>query len=170
MPNAWENQKNEWGLTPRQEKFCLYYMRDKDAKKAATKAGYKAKRAGATGGELLKNPNVQAFIRDHDESGKLKDRRGTVAEMEEVLVFLSDAMRDNAAGMKDRLRSAEILLSHAEKTPKEDDASAALIDISRRISDLTKAYARDMYAQKNGGQLPTGDAGEGDEGEPEADE
>lgn len=168
MPNAWENQKNEWGLTPRQEKFCRYYMRDKDAKKAAVKAGYKARRAGATGGELLKNPNVKAFIRDHDESGKLKDRRGTVAEIEEVLVFLSDAMRDNAAGMKDRLRSAEILLSHAEKTPKEDDANAALIDISRRIADLTKAYARDVYAQKNGGHLaPDEEAGED---EPEADE
>lgn len=168
MPNAWENQKNEWGLTPRQEKFCLYYMRDKDARKAATKAGYKARRAGATGGELLKNPNVKAFIRDHDESGKLKDRRGTVAEIEEVLVFLSDAMRDSAAGMKDRLRSAEILLSHAEKTPKEDDANAALIDISRRITDLTKAYARDVYAQKNGGHLPPDE--ETGEDEPEADE
>lgn len=170
MPGAWENQKNEWGLTPRQEKFCLYYMRDKDVKKAATKAGYKARRAGATGGELLKNPNVKAFIRDHDENGKLKDRRGTVAEIKEVLVFLSDAMRDNAAGMKDRLRSAEILLSHAERTPKEDDANAALIDISRRISDLTKAYARDVYAQKNGGQLPPDD-GEGETAEgAEADE
>lgn len=54
---------NASGLTDKQEKFCLEYVVDFNATKAAIRAGYSEDTAGSIGGENLKKPEIQEYIR-----------------------------------------------------------------------------------------------------------
>lgn len=45
-------------LTIRQERFCMEYMKDSNATKAAIRAGYKTKSAASTGSRMLRNVKV----------------------------------------------------------------------------------------------------------------
>lgn len=49
-------------LTPKQELFCLEYMKDLNITQAATRAGYSAKTARVIGQETLLKPAVQARL------------------------------------------------------------------------------------------------------------
>lgn len=51
-------------LNDRQELFCLEYLIDLNATKAATRAGYSEKTAGAEGSRLLKNVKIRARVRE----------------------------------------------------------------------------------------------------------
>lgn len=50
-------------LTPRQRLFVDAYLLSRNARQAARDAGYSPARAGMTGSDLLKNPNVVAALR-----------------------------------------------------------------------------------------------------------
>lgn len=50
------------GLTERQRKFALAYLRLANGTKAAIEAGYAHGSATVTGSQLIRNPNVLAFI------------------------------------------------------------------------------------------------------------
>ncbi len=49
-------------LSPKQQRFCEEYLIDLNATQAAIRAGYKAKRAYATGWENLKKPEIQKCL------------------------------------------------------------------------------------------------------------
>ena len=49
-------------LTPKQKLFVFEYLIDQNATKAATRAGYSKKTAYSIGNELLKKPEIQAFL------------------------------------------------------------------------------------------------------------
>lgn len=49
-------------LNDRQQLFCLEYIKDLNATQAAIRAGYSEKTAGSQGFDLLKKPEIQAFI------------------------------------------------------------------------------------------------------------
>lgn len=51
-------------LTLKQELFCRYYVKYKNATRAAIEAGYPKKTAHSMGGENLKKPEIKAFIYD----------------------------------------------------------------------------------------------------------
>jgi len=51
-------------LTPEQELFCLEYLKDFNATRAAKAAGYSEKTAAVIGWENLQKPYIQARIRD----------------------------------------------------------------------------------------------------------
>jgi phage terminase small subunit len=56
--------RDETGLTPRQRRFCLEYLADKElnATRAARRAGYSAKTADVQAARLFRNARVSAFI------------------------------------------------------------------------------------------------------------
>lgn len=77
-------------MTDRQERFCREYMKDHDARAAALRAGYGARRALRTAGELLNAPEVSAYIKEMEEhAGKRR-----VACTPEILEYFTKLMRD----------------------------------------------------------------------------
>ncbi len=92
-------------LTPKQEKFCEFYVALGNATEAAKKAGHSEKTAKSVGSENLTKPDLRNRI------GELtvQEQEKRIAKAEEVLAFFTAAMRDGNVQMKDRLRAAENL-------------------------------------------------------------
>lgn len=57
-------EKTQVKLTPEQEIFCLEYLKDFNATKAAERAGYSKDSARQIGSENLSKPYIQARLRD----------------------------------------------------------------------------------------------------------
>ena len=52
------------GITPKQEMFCLEYLKDGNGRQAAIRAGYSAKSAQEQSSKLLSKDKVKAYLRD----------------------------------------------------------------------------------------------------------
>lgn len=116
-------------MTPKQKKFCEYYIQSGNAADAARKAGYKSKRADAIGYENLRKPEISAYIakRSGNQDKEL------VADADEVLRFYSAVMRGEVkdqfgldASLTDRLKAGDALMKRyaaggAKKNETEDD-------------------------------------------------
>lgn len=92
-------------MTPKQQKFCDYYMQSGNATEAAKKAGYSEKTAYSMGFENLKKPEIQEYLSNHSR----EPRNSRIAGANEVLEFLSATMRNADLAAKDRTRAAELL-------------------------------------------------------------
>lgn len=116
-------------MTPKQKKFCEYYIQSGNAADAARKAGYAPKRADAIGYENLRKPEISAYIAERiDRQDKQK-----VADADEVLRFYSAVMRGEVkdqfgldASLSDRLKAGDSLMKRyaaggSKKNETEDD-------------------------------------------------
>lgn len=111
-------------LTERQRRFCEEYLIDGNASQAAIRAGYSKRSATVVSTTLMKNPQVQAYLKELLE----KLHSAKVADAQEVLEYLTSVMRGEQSeqtlqligdGMqditsidvaaKDRLKAAELL-------------------------------------------------------------
>lgn len=100
-------------LTPKQKKFCEYYIQSGNATDAARKAGYSLKTAEAIGLENLGKPGIKAYIAELvDDQDKKR-----VADAAEVLEFYSAVMRGEVkdqfgldASLTDRLKAGDSLM------------------------------------------------------------
>lgn len=92
-------------MNVRQQKFCDYYLQSGNATDAAIKAGYSSKTAYSIGQRLLKNVEIEKYNAKHQQ----KAHKERIATAEEILEFLSDTVRDDEVGRKDRLKAAELL-------------------------------------------------------------
>lgn len=92
-------------MTAKQKKFCDYYLALGNATAAAVKAGYSKRSAKVIGSENLTKPDIKAYI---DERMKAAESE-RVADVNEVLEYLTNAMRDNEVPAKERIRAAELL-------------------------------------------------------------
>lgn len=116
-------------LTPKQKKFCEWYIKTGNASEAARKAGYKEKNAPFMGAENLKKPQIKAYI---DERTSNQDKN-LVADADEVLKFYSAVMRGEVkdqfgldASLTDRLKAGDSLMKRyaaggSKKQETEDD-------------------------------------------------
>lgn len=116
-------------LTPKQKKFCEYYIQSGNASEAARKAGYKEKNAPFMGAENLKKPQIKSYI--NERVGK-QDKE-LVADANEVLRFYSAVMRGEVkdqfgldASLTDRLKAGDALMKRyaaggSKKQETEDD-------------------------------------------------
>ncbi len=99
-------------LTPKQQKFCDYYIELGNGTEAAIKAGYSKKTAKVVACENLTKPYLKEYI-----DTRLKEMQNkSIANQEEILEFLTKMMRGNekdAFGLdtanSDKLRAAELL-------------------------------------------------------------
>ena len=100
-------------MTPKQKKFCEYYLQSGNAADAARKAGYSPKTADAIGRENLRKPTISAYIAERmgNQDKKL------VADADEVLRFYSAVMRGEVkdqfgldASLTDRLKAGDSLM------------------------------------------------------------
>ena len=116
-------------LTPKQKKFCEYYIQSGNASEAARKAGYKEKNAPFMGAENLKKPQIKAYINERVGN---QDKE-LVADANEVLRFYSAVMRGEFkdqfgldASLTDRLKAGDALMKRyaavgSKKQETEDD-------------------------------------------------
>ena len=115
-------------MTPKQKRFCDEYLIDTNATQAAIRAGYSEKTAYSIGQRLLKDVEVQDYIKTKAE--ELQNDK--IADATEVMVYLTSVLRgetssevvvvegcgdgyseartiDKAPDEKDRLKAAELL-------------------------------------------------------------
>ena len=93
------------GLTPKQQKFCDFYIKTGNATESAIEAGYKKSSAYAIGSENLKKLEIQDYIQSR--AAKLDKRR--TASMEEVHEFWYNTMTDMEVAQRDRLKASEYI-------------------------------------------------------------
>lgn len=116
-------------LTPKQKRFCEYYIQSGNATDAARKAGYSKNALRSIGQENLTKPDIKAYIAQLvDEQDKRR-----VADAKEVLEFYSAVMRGEVkdqfgldASLTDRLKAGDALMKRyaaggAKKNETEDD-------------------------------------------------
>lgn len=102
-------------LTPKQQAFCDYYIKDPNATQAAVKAGYSKKAARAIGTENLTKPAIKDYIEQKlKELGRTSGDR--IAQAAEVMEFFTRVMRgqekdqfDLDPALSDRLDAAKQL-------------------------------------------------------------
>lgn len=116
-------------LTPKQKKFCEYYIQSGNAADAARRAGYSPKTADAIGRENLRKPTISAYIRERMGN---QDKE-LIADSDEVLRFYSAVMRGEVkdqfgldASLSDRLKAGDSLMKRyaaggSKKNETEDD-------------------------------------------------
>lgn len=116
-------------MTPKQKKFCEYYIQSGNAADAARKAGYSPASAEAIGRENIRKPTISAYI-----SERMRDQdKNLVADADEVLRFYSAVMRGEIkdqfgldASLTDRLKAGDSLMKRyaaggSKKNEAEDD-------------------------------------------------
>lgn len=116
-------------LTPKQKKFCEYYIQSGNASDAARKAGYSEKTANRIASENLSKPDIAQYIAE-----RIGDQdKQRVADANEVLEFYSAVMRGEVkdqfgldASLSDRLKAGDSLMKRyaaggSKKNEAEDD-------------------------------------------------
>lgn len=111
-------------LTERQRRFCEEYLIDGNASQAAIRAGYSKRSATVVSTTLMKNPQVQAYLKkllDELHSAKVADAQEVLEyltsimrgeQREQTLQLVGDGMQDITSidvAAKDRLKAAELL-------------------------------------------------------------
>ena len=87
------SQRKIWefgGLTPRQEKFCLEYMKTGDPEHAFKVAGYKSKRLKAGANRLFEKPLIQIRLNEIREQA-LKDIKVNAEKVIDRILEVYDA-------------------------------------------------------------------------------
>lgn len=118
-------------MTKKQERFIIEYLIDLNATQAAIRSGYSKKTAYSIGSELLSKPEIKSRIEGYMQ--KMKSAR--VAELEEVLEYLTSVMRGESRacvvaveGTGDGCSSANII----SKPPNEQERLKAAELLGRR--------------------------------------
>ena len=93
-------------MNERQKKFAEYYAQSGNGAEAARKAGYSQSYAAHRTDELLRNVEIQQYIKEL--SGKMQDERILTAKERQAI--LSDIVRDaNHVEPSDRIRAIDTL-------------------------------------------------------------
>lgn len=92
-------------MTERQQKFCDSYIVCGNATQAAVKAGYSSKSAYSVGSRMLRNVEVQNFLKSYYKS----EAKSLVATVEEIAEFWTATMTNETERITARLRASEDL-------------------------------------------------------------
>lgn len=121
-------------LTKRQQLFCLEYLKDFNATKAAIRAGYSERSAGSIAGENLQKPDIREEIgrlsASHFETQGLSINR----ILSEVISIAFSS--DNSGNEK--LKALEILMKHKSSEPqnRQRDFAATSKLILERLAKM----------------------------------
>lgn len=92
-------------LTPKQQRFCLYYLELGEGKASAIKAGYAPNSAAVTASDLLKMDKIRNYIEEERRDGL--DRVRISADY--VLEGLKREAEDSENSGGERIRALELL-------------------------------------------------------------
>ena len=121
-------------MTHKQEIFILEYQKDFNATQAAIRAGYSAKTAYSIGQRLLKNVEIQNYLRTQKEK--------LIADKSTRQIFWTRVMNEDSHDMKDRLKASELL----GKSQGDFIISA---NIQTSNYDLSKLSKEELITLKN---------------------
>ncbi|SIR32519.1 terminase small subunit [Pontibacter lucknowensis] len=144
-------------LTPKQQRFCLEYIKDSNATQAAIRAGYSSKTANEQGARLLANVSIQQEVQRLQK--QVADETGV-----QVKALVQELAKIAFASVPD-------LLDPVTKEPKPlDQLSAAeracIVEISeitgttgitRKVKLHSKLTAIDMLMKHLGGYVTASD-------------
>lgn len=130
-------------MTPKQVKFCEYYIQSGNATDAARKAGYSEKTANRIASENLSKPDIAKYISER-MGGQEKE---LVADADEVLRFYSSVMRGEVkdqfgldASLADRLKAGDSLMKrYAAVMDKKKDTMEKLDSLLTEFRDAIKS-------------------------------
>jgi len=140
-------------LTERQYIFCIEYLTDYNATRAATKAGYSEKTADSQGSRMLKNVKVKAFIdkKTKERSDKLDITADRVLEEIANIAFfdIRKVFQGNSLIQVDDLddKTARAIASVKSRVEKLDGENFAEI-VEIKSNDKLKAL--DMLSKHIG--------------------
>lgn len=116
-------------MREKQKRFCQEYLIDSDATKAAVRAGYAKRSAASIGCDLLKHPEVKAYL---DElRAELKER--SMVKAEEVVAELWRVGKARIDQVMSWDQRGNLTLSTSEELPEE--VKAAVASIKRTDND-----------------------------------
>ena len=133
-------------LTPKQKKFCDYYIETGNASEAARRAGYSEKTARTIGQQNL----AKRAIKDYISERMNNQDRERVASADEVIAFYTAVMRGEVkdqfgieASLSDRLKAGENLMKRYEKMPmgekrEPDELSKSLEQLGKELKSDDK--------------------------------
>ena len=98
----------EKGLNDKQHLFAIEYLKDRDGRAAAIRAGYSPKSAHVAAGNLLAKPEVRAIVTEETE--KIKLRSGLTAEF--VINELMQVASQEDVAQSTKVRALELLAKH----------------------------------------------------------
>lgn len=122
-PRTYEDPEDR-PLTPKQERFCVEYVKSNNGEQAAIAAGYSPGAAGMMASETLRKPNVIKRLNQL----RAKLARPSIADATEVMEFFTQAMRGE---MKDQF-GLDMSVS---------DRTKAAIELAKRTVDLDNKLA-----------------------------
>ena len=123
-------------LTPKQRKFCEYYLQSGNATDAARKAGYSEKTAYASGYENLRKPQIQMYL--EKQGGRHESER--IAKSDDVLEYFTKVMR--------REESEHVVVTVKKRDSRYDKhgkkviieiEEPEIVEIPTKVSDATRA-------------------------------
>lgn len=123
-PNLEDMPYEDRPLSPRQEKFCKYYIKLNNGEQAAIKAGYSKKTAAVIASENLRKPNVAKRINILRERA-VKPSIASGAEVMEMLTRIARGEEKDEVGLD---------ISPSDKIK-------ALVELAKRTVDLDNKLA-----------------------------
>lgn len=136
-------------LTEKQRLFCLEYLKDFNATRAAITAGYSKKTAYRTGADNLKNPQIQRYlgnmVQQRMEAAKVEADHIVMEWRDLAFSTMGDfvVIDDNGSPRIDlkRIKDSD-KLKHVrkvnEKVLRTDDDGSQLVETSLELYDRTK--------------------------------
>ena len=91
-------------MNQRQELFCKWYISTQNATKSAIEAGYSSKSAYSAGHRLLKNVEIQKFIK-----AEMAKSEENIPDDAEIKLFWAETMRDCKQKMSIRMAASNNL-------------------------------------------------------------
>lgn len=123
-------------MTKKQILFCEEYVIDWNATQAAIRAGYSERSAQSIAADLLKKPEIQAFIQQ-----RMKDKQDSlIADQDEVLRYFTSVMRGETLSEVVVVESKGDFTSEArriKKAPAENERLDAAKQLGRRYGLFT---------------------------------
>lgn len=121
-------------LTDKQKRFCEEYLIDLNARQAAIRAGYPAKRASEQAYQLLQKTTVSAYI----EKLRQEQQQRTQITADAVLGELAKiaSTEDVEITGKEKLKALELLGKHLGLFQNGADNSAALEKLDEVLSKI----------------------------------
>lgn len=140
-------------LNEKQKRFCHEYIKDRNATKAAIRAGYAEKTAYSQGQRLLKKVEASAYIAELAAEAK-QDRPSAIADAQEVLQLLTAFARGTEI-------SREMVMDGMAPAHLEDVPPSQQTRISA-IKELAKCFGMNVTNLNMTGAVPIMFAGEDD--------
>ena len=121
-------------MNRRQQAFADALLREEDAESAYKQAGYRGGNAAAGAARLLATPAVREYLAaaDVNAGGMEGSRAAAIAQPPEVLQYLTQLLRGETGGERERLKAAELLGKRhglfSEKPAGGDTPAVMIVD------------------------------------------